>query len=219
MSRLLMAGLLAAVATPLLAQVAAPVPPRAPVAPVAPVAPTPAIAPMADRTVTRAEVDARIRTHFAQLDSNKDGYVTTEEMGAMRAPGAPGEQRRIERHVMRDPAAAFDRLDANRDGSISRDEFAKGREVRIEKRVITQGGAPGAPGATQPTRLNWRGAMMGGGLFKMADTDKDGRVSLAEATSGALQHFDMMDANRDGRVTPDERRAARGKMRQMRTPG
>ena len=46
---------------------------------------------------------------------------------------------------MRDPAAAFDRLDANRDGSISRDEFAKGREVRIEKRVITQGGAPGGP--------------------------------------------------------------------------
>lgn len=217
MSRLLIAGLLIAVATPLFAQTAAPVPPLPPTAPLVPTAP---IAPMADRTVTRAEVDARIRTHFAQLDSNKDGYVTTEEMSAMRgAHGLPGEQRRIESHVMRDPAAAFDRLDANRDGSISRDEFAKGREVRIEKRIVTQGGASVAPGARRPMRMKWCGAMMGGGLFKMADADKDGRVSLAEATSGALQHFDMMDANRDGRLTSEERRAGRGKMRQMRNPG
>ena len=83
MTRLFMAGLLAAAATPLLAQAAAPVPPRAPVAPTRPVAP------MADRIVTRAEVDARIRTHFAQLDSNKDGYVTDRGNGRDARRSAP----------------------------------------------------------------------------------------------------------------------------------
>jgi Ca2+-binding EF-hand superfamily protein len=180
------------------------------------------MAPMApDRVVTRADMDARVRAHFAQLDTNRDGYVTTEEMSAMRSVrgmhGGDGEGR-IEEHVMRgNPAAAFDRIDANHDGSISRDEFAKGREVTVEKRVITRGGAPGAPGL--PMRLKMHGGLMGAGLLRMADTDKDGRVSLAEATSGAMQHFDMMDANRDGRLTPEERQAARGKMRQMRNPG
>jgi len=32
---------------------------------------------------------------------------------------------------MADPKAAFDRLDANKDGMISRDEFARGRELRM----------------------------------------------------------------------------------------
>jgi Ca2+-binding EF-hand superfamily protein len=50
------------------------------------------------------------------------------------------------------------------------------------------------------------GMMMGGHMFEMADANKDGRVSLQEATDSAVRHFDMADANRDGQVTPDERR-------------
>ena len=61
--------------------------------------------------------------------------------------------------------------------------------------------------------------MMGGAMLRMADANRDGRVSLAEATTGALQHFDMMDSNRDGRITPEERAAGRAHMRQMRRAG
>ena len=50
----------------------------------------------------------------------------------------------------------------------------------------------------------------------MADTNKDGRITLAEAESMALQHFDQMDTNRDGQVTPDERRAGRKVMIEQR---
>jgi len=63
------------------------------------------------------------------------------------------------------------------------------------------------------------GGMMGGAMLKMADANRDGRVSLAEATAGALRHFDMMDSNRDGRITPEERAAGRAQMRQMRRAG
>ena len=46
------------------------------------------------------------------------------------------------------------------------------------------------------------GHMMGGRMFETADANKDGSVSLQEATDAALQHFDMADANRDGQITP-----------------
>lgn len=215
MARLLVAGLLLAAATPLLAQTA----------PVAPSAPMAHMGMMGNKVVTRSEVQARVQTHFAQVDANRDGFITETEMAAMH-----GKMRGMKmRHhgekgkmgAMRDPKVAFDRIDANRDGSISRDEFARAREVRIEKRVVVN--QPGQPGATDMTHhrgMHGGGrGMMGGAMLKMADTNGDGQVSLAEATAGALKHFDMMDSNRDGRLTPEERAAGHARMMQMRQPG
>lgn len=218
MRKLLIAGLLAAAASPLLAQ------PPAPIAPPATIAPMMPLAPMAGKVVTRAEADAKVRQHFAKLDANRDGFVTTEEIatqrGARKANRQARQGQRMGQMAHRDPSAAFDRLDANRDGVISRDEFAKGRDVRIEKRVARHGAAPGQSGAMRMRmhRIGGQGGMgmMGGHLLKMADADRDGRVSIAEATAGAARHFDMMDSNRDGRITPEERRAGRVHMKQLR---
>jgi hypothetical protein len=41
------------------------------------------------------------------------------------------------------------------------------------------------------------------------DLDRDGRVSLAEATRFRLERFDRIDANDDGRISIEERQAAR----------
>jgi hypothetical protein len=218
MARLFIAGLLAAAAaTPLLAQ---------PTAPVAPIAPR---TPMA-KIVTRADVLTRVQTQFAKRDTNRDGFLTTEEInvgsgrnkvmmirrGGMAGGLGEGAQ------TMRDPNVAFDRIDANRDGRITRDEFAKGRQVRIEKHVVMNG-APGQPGAmhAMPGMHRMGGGMMmgGGAILKLADANNDGRVSLQEATGAALRHFDMMDRNRDGRITPDERAAGRVQVMQIRKAG
>ena len=48
----------------------------------------------------------------------------------------------------------------------------------------------------------------------LADTNKDGAISQAEFTAGALQRFDRTDANHDGTVTKEERQAARKAMRE-----
>jgi hypothetical protein len=53
---------------------------------------------------------------------------------------------------------------------------------------------------------------MGGRMFAMADLDRDGRVTLREATDSALRRFDINDRNRDGRITPEERQLGRGQM-------
>jgi Ca2+-binding EF-hand superfamily protein len=47
--------------------------------------------------------------------------------------------------------------------------------------------------------------------WKRIDTDGDGKVSLAEAQANAprlAKHFEQLDANHDGFVTPDEMKAA-----------
>ncbi len=220
MARLLIAGLvMAAAATPLPAQ--------------------PAPAQMAHpmrmgmaKTMTRAEVQTQVQAHFSRRDANRDGFLTTDELamhgdGKGRMAMRDGGPMRAGQ-AMRDPNAAFDRLDANHDGNITRAEFASGREVRIERRVVInrqgQPGQPGAMGMEQGRmggmrKMGHGGGMMGAAMLKRADSNRDGKVSLAEATGAALQHFDMMDANRDGRVTPEERQAGRAQMKQMRSAG
>jgi Ca2+-binding EF-hand superfamily protein len=107
--------------------------------------------PMGDKTVTRAEAQAKAEEHFAKMDVNKDGKLDAADRAAFMGQ-------------------AFDKLDTNKDGAISRDEFAAGR--------------------------------------------KDGAVSKDEFVAGHLKMFDMADTNQDGKLTPQERKAARTKMRE-----
>ena len=212
MKTMLIAATVALAGTAALAQTAAP--------------PAPA-APMADGAMTRDEMVAKVRDHFSRLDADKDGSITTAEMSAMheRMKGhemAEGGESHVmmREHEMHDPNAAFDRLDTNKDGMISRDEFAKGREVRIEKRIvrrekIKEAREDGKPGEMRMHRMGGMGAHM----MVMADSNKDGRITLQEAEAMALQHFDQMDSNHDGKVTREERRAGRAMMiHKMRMP-
>jgi Ca2+-binding EF-hand superfamily protein len=184
---------------------------------------------MMDQVQTRDGAVAMVRDHFARLDVNRDGALTTDEINAGRADrgsgrdgwkGRNGKRQAMRAAPMGDPAQAFDRLDTNRDGMISRDEFAKAREMRVERRVEMRGDAPSVDGQRGKRAMRMGGRGMGGHgmMLKMADADRDGRVTLAEAQSAAVRHFDMMDSNRDGRVTPEERRDARSKMRAMHAP-
>ena len=190
------------------------------IAQVAPQAAPAPVRPMADGVMTRAETVAMVRDHFTRLDGDRDGAITTAEAAAGR--GAMGHRMREggpRRMEMRDPNAAFDRIDANKDGMISRDEFTSVRQQRIEKRVErrVERREGAGDGQQRVIRMHRRGGGMGGArMIVMADTNRDGRITLAEAEALALQHFDRMDSNRDGRVTSEERRAARPMMMQMR---
>lgn len=163
--------------------------------------------------LTRAAVEAQVEARFARADSNRDGFVTQDEVRARaEARRAQRQERRAERLEQR-----FARLDANRDGSISRAEFNDRPALRggdrVERRAMR-----GERRAQRFARAGGRrgGAMMarfGARAFAAMDFDRDGRVALAEAERAALHRFDRVDSNRDGTITPDERQAARAAFR------
>lgn len=131
----------------------------------------------------------------------------------------------------------FERVDANRDGFVTKDEAQAVREARrgkfrdaafarldADKDGSISRAEFDAPRAGRGERAEHRGrhgmhrgmamrGIGGGKMFDRADANKDGRVSLAEATALPMQMFDRADANHDGTVTPDERKAAREQFR------
>lgn len=173
--------------------------------------------------LTRADVQARVAVRFERLDANRDGFVTRNEL-PVRAEGARGqrreargqgrEQRREARGDRREQQ--FARLDANRDGVISRAEFSSRPALAQGERADRRAMRAERRGQRAQAGQGMRG-MLGAGMFagfgarqfEAADANRDGRVSRAEATQGALALFDRADANRDGTISLDERRAAR----------
>jgi hypothetical protein len=236
MNKLLIGGAVAALAITVAPAIAQPAPPpgvapgTAP-APMAPPAPQMHMRIMSDRVMTRSEVTEHIRKLFAKLDTNRDGFITKPELDAVHTKmmGMHGDiEKQLGEHgiVKGNRGAMFDRLDANHDGSISRQEFVSAQPQIQEQRVmIMRNGPDGAPGAPGEPGMKMRmhgmgmGMGMGGHLFEMADANHDGRVSMAEAEAAALQHFDRADVNHDGKITPDERGQAHRMIRIERRPG
>lgn len=174
----------------------------------------------------RAEVAAHVRTMFDRLDGNRDGAITKAEVEARKADRGARTAMRMQRRGAGSPeqrhanrGAMFDRMDTNRDGAISRGEF-EAAPTREERRVVirTDRNNDGRPDGARAMRGKRMGAF-GGRMFDMADANRDGRVTLQEATNAAYRHFDTADANRDGRVTPEERMQSRQRMRAERRPG
>jgi len=55
-------------------------------------------------------------------------------------------------------------------------------------------------------------------MFDKSDSNKDGRVTLAEMQQAALAQFDRADLNHDGTITPQERQQERQLMKSQRQP-
>jgi len=73
-------------------------------------------------------------------------------------------------------------------------------------------------GDSKPDRGHMGGYEMGGNnLIQMLDTNKDGKVSREESSQAAVERanrrFDQLDADKDGFITQAEVDAARSKMR------
>lgn len=163
-----------------------------------------------DGVLARAEAEAHAKAMFVKLDVNKDGKLDQADRAARHA-----EKR----------AQMFDRLDANKDGSISKAEWDQADTAREAKRAEwrakrgERAGAPGEGGERHAMRGHHggkRGGHGGPGGWMTADANGDKAISQAEFVAGALARFDRMDANKDGKVTVEERQAMRQAMRDKR---
>lgn len=146
-----------------------------------------------NRQITRAEfVDARI-ARLTALDTNRDGVVSPEERAAAM------QARRAERAGDR-----FAKLDANGDGSISRAEFDAGHAARPDR-------------GPRAERAGHREGRRGGAHHAMRGKGREREpVVIAEASAKLGERFDKMDADRDGVISADERRAAMSAQREQR---
>jgi EF hand len=146
-----------------------------------------------NRQITRADfVDARI-ARLTALDTNRDGVVSPEERAAAM------QARRAERANDR-----FAKLDANSDGSISRAEFDAGHAARPDR-------------GPRAERAGHRQGLRGGAERAMRGPGRErGPVVIAEASAKLGERFDKMDADRDGVISADERRAAMSAQREHR---
>jgi hypothetical protein len=120
-----------------------------------------------------------------------------QAQGAVQAPAAPQSGLRgnwLQADITRQQAqqradSMFQRLDANHDGALTRDEALKA-------------GPQTGRGGARVERLMAR-------LFADAQS-----VTQAQFEAQALARFDAQDANRDGTVTADERQQARAARQQ-----
>lgn len=137
-----------------------------------------------DGRISQAEFIGRRTERLARMDADRDGSLTAAEAHA-------GMQARRNERM----GARFDRLDANRDGAISRTEFEAAREARA--------------GRAHGQRAN-RGPRMERRMERM---ERRGPVSIEQVQTRAAATFARLDADRDGYLTAEERRAGRQQMR------
>jgi len=153
-------------AQPLVA--APPIPAAAAPAPEAP-------APAASAALTRDQVMQRSAQEFAAIDVNHDGKASPAEIEAFRRSQVLAALR------LRN-SRAFERLDADKNGYLSKEEFAKLVPNDVKVNV--------AP------------------LIQRGDRDKDGSLSAAEFRAVAADEFKQRDKNGDGVMSRDEIGAA-----------
>lgn len=104
-----------------------------------------------------------------QSDANSDGVLTRAEFDAGRE-------------------ATFVRLDADRDGQLTREELRAERGERGDR--------------------GWRGRRgdhHGGPRLERADANNDGNITRDEFLAGPIEMFNRIDANHDGVIQASER--------------
>lgn len=109
---------------------------------------------------------------FAELDKNKDKKITKDEMPSQVPP------------------QMFDRMDANRDGSVDEDEW---------KAMMGQFTAGGRPGE----RMMMQGPRIGETLSRLLDGNTDNKVSREEFAKIASL-FDALDKDHNSELTTEE---------------
>lgn len=176
----------------------------------------PALAQIGGSPTTRAEVEASVKDRLGKFDANKDGTVSADEMRAY-----------ADARMAKRADEQFAAMDADKNGSVSRAEYdvwqkSRGdRMVHVEHLRMPAPPTPPTPGAAPSTdgkpvvRREMRMMMKDrhGGPHIMAMSSGGSGIVIADAVKKALERFDAMDSNKDGMISPEERKAQREKWR------
>jgi Ca2+-binding EF-hand superfamily protein len=149
-----------------------------------------------DGVVTTQEVEAAAAARFAAADTNKDGKLSPEE-----------RQAEHEKHM----TDKFERKDANDDGLLERSEVAQMPQGLFDRLDSNKDGKL-SPEEMQGLKALHHGDKGGEGHKHWgADSNGDGSVTKAEYLEKAKHIMTKFDSNGDGKVTQAEADAARAK--------
>ena len=148
-----------------------------------------------DGAVTLEEFLARRNPAFARLDKNNDGVIDAAEFEAGAKESSDYWTRRF-----------IKRFDADKDGKISKDEFARARKERFAMRDLNDDGRLGLedmPPGMRERVGRWRGDRAEG---KGGKGDKDGKEARKDDGPSTLdrllgrvdRQFSRLDKNGDG---------------------
>lgn len=137
-------------------------------------APSSASAAPLSRTAFIAAMDAEYR----KLDGNKDGVVTRLEVEAQ-------QQRLVTATASQRARQAFARMDADRDGQLSADEFVRANVAPVKADATA--------------------------VMNRLDANRDQKVTLVEYRTLTLGNFDRLDSDKDGVISSAERSGALGR--------
>jgi Ca2+-binding EF-hand superfamily protein len=160
-----------------------------------------------DKKISRDEWQGPAQ-FFDRLDANHDGFIDEAEWSAMRQRYGGGGGPRLGESM-----AKF--LDANKDGKVSRDEFAKMLTLfdlldTNHDGELTQEEMNGFFRAFNTAQTEAQNQATGGvdvnNLFANSDKNKDGKLTADEVANDRL--FKVLDLNKDGIVTRDEAETA-----------
>lgn len=178
-----------------------------------------------DGQVTREEFAAPMNDHFARMDANSDGRLSTEELSAgpgamdggehdiriMRGPGGPGV-RHFEMRRAHPGGGAGDHAAHAGDGEARTMVFVGGLTGPGGEREIVIHGGPGGHammggphGEGGPgERIEIRRVGGPGGENDL-DADNDGKISEAEFSAPLREAFARMDSDHSGFIEARER--------------
>lgn len=124
--------------------------------------------------IPRATFIATMDADYARLDANRDGSATLAEVEA-------NQRRIVAAAAAQRAAAAFARIDTDRNGQISLAEYSRAN-------------APTAKPDPAP-------------VMRRLDANRDSKVSLVEYRTLTLTNFDRLDIDKDGVLSVAEQRA------------
>lgn len=145
-----------------------------------------------DGTVTTAEFEAGALARWTEADANKDGKVTADEFKAVH------EAHKQER---------FTKEDVNGDGLLQRSEVAKMPEEFFTKLDANKDGAL-SKDELASMKHHGKSPEEGRARPLPGDENNDGVVTKAEAVAGSQKWAKKIDANGDGTLTKEELKAA-----------
>jgi len=153
-----------------------------------------------DKKISRDEFPSQFPAQaFDRLDANHDGFIDEEEFNAMRRGMTMGAPRTGE--------SLTKLLDANADGKVSREEFAKIESLfdaldKDHNGELSQEELNAFFRAVNEVQAQATGGVEVTNLFDKYDKNKDGKISADEMNNEKT--FKALDLNKDGEITKGE---------------